>query len=79
MGLGCRRSYLRPEVPVETAIVALMDARGVLYELRVTPSPPPACCALSGCPACMFHGLTPAEGMSQAMCTECLISTDAHQ
>ena len=35
----CRR-YLRPEVPVETAIVALMDARGVLYELKVVPSCP---------------------------------------
>ena len=33
-----RRRYLRPEVPVETAIVALMDARGVLYELRVRAS-----------------------------------------
>lgn len=30
--------YLRPEVPAETAIVALMDARGVLYELRVCTS-----------------------------------------
>ena len=30
--------YLRPEVPMETAIVALMDARGVLYELRVRAS-----------------------------------------
>lgn len=38
MSVLCR--YLRPDVPTEQAIVALLDVRGVLYELRVQFSPP---------------------------------------